>query len=210
MPRMQNAAGSHGRNVDTPVLQTARLRLAIPGPTDSHHLLAYAVRNEAHLAPWSPPPPPDWNTQGNAERRARHYRDQALAGTCFRFWLRLVEEPRGDFVGAVTLSQVILGPRRACSLGYHVDAQHEGRGYVTEAARAVIDFAFDRLLLHRVEASYVPQNERSARVIQRLGFTIEGRATGYLFVGGRFQDHVLTALVNTELKNPDQLCAPSS
>src|SRR5690606_12276728 len=161
-----------------------------------------------HLAPWTPPPPRDWATLANAERRARQYREQALAGTCFRFWARLREDPHGDFVGAVTLNHIFLGPRRACSLGYHVDAHLQGRGYVTEAARRAIDFAFDRLLLHRVEASYVPHNERSAHVLQRLGFTIEGRARGYLFVGGRFQDHVLTGLVNTRLKNHEALCTP--
>lgn len=206
---MQSSVGGQGRDSVTPVLETKRLRLAVPGPDDSQHLLAYALRNQAHMAPWSPPAPPDWDTLGNAERRARLYREQALTGTCFRFWARSVDAPRGDFIAAVTLSQIVFGPRRACSLGYHVDTQHEGQGYVSEAARAVIEFAFDRLLLHRVEATYVPQNLRSARVLERLGFEIEGRAREYLFVGGRFQDHVLTGLVNTRLQNLVALCTPS-
>jgi [ribosomal protein S5]-alanine N-acetyltransferase len=207
---MQSFVGGQVRESATPVLETSRLRLTIPGLGDSRQLLDYALRNQDHMAPWSPPAPPDWNTMDNAERRARQYREQALAGTCFRFWARLRDAPEGDYIGAVTLSQIMFGPRRSCSLGYHVDALHEGRGYVLEAARAVVEFAFRRLLLHRVEATYVPQNERSARVLERLGFVIEGHARGYLFVGGRFQDHVLTGLVNTELGDATALCTPSA
>jgi ribosomal-protein-alanine N-acetyltransferase len=196
--------------MDLPVLPTRRLLLAIPSESDATALLSYAQRNHEHLKPWSPPAPPGWDTLDNAVRRARLYQDQARAGTCYRFWARLREQPASDFIGAVTLSQIVLGARRACSLGYHVDVSAEGRGYVTEAARAVIDFAFRRLLLHRVEATYVPENERSARVLARLGLEREGYAKEYLFVGGRFRDHVLTALVNTDLQGVEALCTPSS
>lgn len=196
--------------VGLPTLETARLRLSIPGPADCHELLAYARRNQAHLAPWSPPPPADWNTLDNAQRRALLYREQAMAGNCFRFWAKRLDDLHGEYVAAVTLSQIVFGPRRACSLGYHADAQCQGRGYVYEAARAVVDFAFQRLLLHRVEATYVPHNERSARILQRLGFVQEGFARSYLFVGGRFQDHVLSALINTQLRDVEFLCTPST
>lgn len=206
---MHGVAGGELRDVDLPVLETERLRLAVPDLDDSRHLLEYAVRNREHMAPWIPPLPPDWNTLQNAERRARQYREQAQAGVCFRFWARRLEAPNSDFVAGVTLNHIVLGPRRACLLGYHVDARYQGRGYVFEAARAAIGFAFQRLLLHRIEAGYVPDNERSARVLERLGFVIEGYARGYLFVGGRFQDHVMTGLVNDQLVETEALCTPS-
>ncbi len=196
--------------LDLPTLETPRLYLAVPSEADAPALLSYAVRNHEHMRPWSPPAPQDWNTLDNASRRVRLYQEQARSGVCFRFWARLRTAPGADFVGAVTLSQVVFGPRRSCSLGYHVDAASQGLGYITEAARAVIDFAFRRLLLHRIEATYVPNNERSARVLARLGFEREGYAKEYLFVGGRFQDHVLTALTNTRLENLEALCTPSS
>lgn len=193
-----------------PVLETERLRLTVPRETDARALHAYALRNQEHLAPWSPPAPPDWSTWSNARRRARDYQNQAGQGTCFRFWARPREQPDGEFIGAITISQIVLGPRRACFLGYHVDFALQGQGYTGEGARAVLAFAFDTLLLHRVEATYVPHNERSARVLQRLGFEVEGLAKRYLFVGGRFQDHVLTALVNDKLGDIQGLCTPKA
>jgi ribosomal-protein-alanine N-acetyltransferase len=45
-------------------------------------------------------------------------------------------------------------------------------------------------------ANYIPCNERSARVLKRLGFEVEGYARDYLFLAGNWQDHVLTSLIN--------------
>ena len=58
-------------------------------------------------------------------------------------------------------------------IGYFVDWQHEGRGYVTEAARAALGFCFDILHAHRVRISCNELNRRSWRVAERLGFRRE-------------------------------------
>ena len=99
-------------------------------------------------------------------------------------------------MGSVGLTQIVRGPAQRCSLGYGLDAEAEGQGYMTEALRAVIAHAFETLKLHRVEASYMPTNERSGRVLRRLGFTVEGFARDYVCLNGRWQDHILTALSN--------------
>lgn len=49
---------------------------------------------------------------------------------------------------------------------------------------------------HRIMANVMPGNRRSARVLKSLGFRIEGRAKAYLLIAGRWEDHVLTSLVN--------------
>jgi len=59
-----------------------------------------------------------------------------------------------------------------------------------------IAHAFDVLRLHRIQANYVPDNVRSGRLLQRLGFRKEGFAADYLFINGAWRDHVLTALLN--------------
>jgi Acetyltransferases, including N-acetylases of ribosomal proteins len=67
---------------------------------------------------------------------------------------------------------------------------------MAEALQSVLGFAFGSLELHRVMANHVPGNERSARLLERLGFEREGYAKAYLHLDGRWQDHVLTALTN--------------
>ena len=67
---------------------------------------------------------------------------------------------------------------------------------MAEALRATNAFAFRELRLHRIMANYRPENERSGRLLERLGFVREGVAKDYLFIDGAWRDHVLTALVN--------------
>jgi ribosomal-protein-alanine N-acetyltransferase len=69
---------------------------------------------------------------------------------------------------------------------------------MTEALGAVILYAFSDLRLHRLQANYLPRNERSARVLRRLGFVVEGVARDYLRIDGRWEDHVLTGLTNPD------------
>lgn len=196
--------------MEIPRLVTPRLVLTVPGEADAPALLDYAIANFDAHAPWSPPAPPDWNTLGNALRRAGEYRARCIEGAAFRFWFRRKEFPEGPYIGAVSLSQIFLSARRACFLGYHLDHRQQGQGYMHEAAGAAIRFAFDTLLLNRVEATYVPENERSAKVLERLGFRIEGRAEAYLFINGRFRDHILTGLVNRNMSDAATLCTPTA
>lgn len=67
---------------------------------------------------------------------------------------------------------------------------------MTEALELLIPYAFGPLNLHRIMANYMPRNRRSARLLKRLGFRIEGRAPDYLQIAGRWEDHILTSLVN--------------
>ena len=67
---------------------------------------------------------------------------------------------------------------------------------MAQALRATNAFVFDSMRLHRIMANYRPENERSARLLERLGFVREGLAKDYLFIDGAWRDHILTALVN--------------
>lgn len=189
-----------------PVLETERLTLALPSAADAGALVAYMERNHEHLAPWSPPEPPGLRTLEGSARRIQRMHAEYEAGSSARFWLRHRPQPEGPFIGAASLSQIYLGPFRACYLGYQLDHALVGQGLMHEALTRLIRFAFDELRLHRLMANYVPSNERSGRVLRRLGFVVEGYARDYLFIGGQFRDHVLTALTNHALADVERLC----
>ena len=67
---------------------------------------------------------------------------------------------------------------------------------MAEALAGAIDFAFDSLHLHRIEANYMPHNRRSGNTLRRLGFVVEGYARDYLLINGKWEDHILTSLSN--------------
>ena len=101
----------------------------------------------------------------------------------------------GPVVGVINLSQIVRGGFQAGIVGYSLDAGEQGRGLMCEGLLALIEYAFLDLGLHRVMANYRPENERSARVLERLGFEREGYAKEYLYIDGAWRDHVLTSLV---------------
>ncbi|MGC2310220.1 MAG: GNAT family protein [Candidatus Babeliaceae bacterium] len=80
-------------------------------------------------------------------------------------------------------------------LEYFVKPAYWNQGIATEAAQAVIDFAFNNLKLHRIEASVHPDNKASIRVLEKLGMQQEGYAKDYMFCNGKFEDRKLYALV---------------
>lgn len=178
------------------VLETARLVLRVPTSADAAAMAKYAVDNKEHFAPWDPQRDETFFTE-------EHWREELASGNddlATMTSLRLMLLPRDDVcmpvIGHCTFSNVIRGPFQAAHLGYGLDLGAVGKGLMEEALREAIRFCFDELNLHRIMANYVPTNDRSARLLRRLGFVREGYARDYLRIAGRWRDHVLTALVN--------------
>ena len=88
------------------------------------------------------------------------------------------------------------------TLGYWIAQAHAGRGLATAAVRAMVDFAFSELRLHRVEAACLPANQASRRVLEKAGFEAEGRARAYLKINGAWADHLLFGRVNDNPVSP--------
>ena len=113
-----------------------------------------------------------------------------------RFLLFLKENSEGAIIGFCNFSQIFRGPFQACYLGYHIDSTFQGKGLMSEAVTKATEYMFEIQNLHRIMANYMPSNERSARLLHKLGFVVEGHAKKYLLINGRWEDHVLTSLTN--------------
>lgn len=177
-------------------LETERLHLLPAEPALAQRYVDFFRTNADHLRPWNPAS--SILTYDVAAQQAK-LTDSAFrraAGTHFEFAIALRTDRAGALAGHVTLSNVVRGVFQACYLGYQLSAEAQGNGYMNEAVRAVVRFAFEDLHLHRIMANYMPANERSARLLKRLGFTNEGTAREYLFLNGAWQDHILTSLTN--------------
>ncbi|WP_234923777.1 GNAT family N-acetyltransferase, partial [Aeromonas veronii] len=70
------------------------------------------------------------------------------------------------------------------------------QGVMREVLSAAIDYLFREHDLHRIMACYMPANQRSGALLERLGFEREGFARAYLMINGRWEDHILTSLIN--------------
>ena len=179
---------------------TERLEIVLPTLADAPRRLQYYVDNREHFAPWDPERDETFYTIERMERWICDDRDALTRDAAYSLFLLRRDDASGHIVGTIGLSNIVRGVFRACHLGYSLDRDATGAGYMHEALTAVIAYAFGPLDLHRLMANYQPTNERSANVLRRLGFTVEGFARDYLYLGGLWRDHILTALV----REPDR------
>jgi ribosomal-protein-alanine N-acetyltransferase len=180
-----------------PELHTERLVVALARPGMHAAIVRFLDRNFAsHLAAWSPPADPGFFTEAFWRERLTLSVEEFHADRAARFVIREANDTKGDIIGTCNYTNIVRGAFHACHLGYQIARSHEGRGLMTEALRAANGFMFETMRLHRIMANYRPENERSARVLERLGFVREGLARDYLFIDGAWRDHVLTSLVN--------------
>lgn len=154
-----------------------------------------------HLDRWSPPVAAEVFTERFwAERLAISAEDYAADRA-----VRFVLQPRGagdaPIIGTCNYTNIVRGAFHACHLGYQVARDQQGRGLMAEALRSTNGFMFDALRLHRIMANFRPENERSRRLLERLGFVEEGFARNYLFIDGAWRDHVLTALTHPAFRD---------
>ena len=115
------------------------------------------------------------------------------AGTLYQWGVQFEQ----DIVGTVTLWRIDRRHRRA-ELGFALAKAFWGRGLMLHALPAVVEFAFKRLDLHRLEADTDPRNIASIRVLERLGFQREGRLRERYFQSGEIQDSVIFGLLRRD------------
>ena len=179
------------------MIETKRLLLRPARPSDIPALIRYYTDNREHLVPWEPAWPEGFLTERFWQSQLAHQAEQARAGSALRL-LMFQRSARKVVIGAINFTAIQRGAFQGCVLGYSLAEGKQGNGFMTEGLEAAIAFTFAELRLHRVMANYIPRNVRSGRLLGRLGFVIEGYARDYLLVNGRWEDHVLTSLVNLE------------
>lgn len=103
-----------------------------------------------------------------------------------------------ELIGGISFTEVLRGPLQSCYVGYSLDKPHNGRGYMTEAVRLIVDFGFRELKLHRIEAGVMPHNLGSIRVLEKADFQKEGIARKNVEINGKWEDHQILAIINEE------------
>jgi ribosomal-protein-alanine N-acetyltransferase len=183
------------------LIETDRLLIRLATDADVREIIRYYGESREHLQPFSPTYPADFLDEATWLEQVRNRLPEFAAGAGFRAFVFARDSP-SRIIGNLNLTQVTHGAFQSCTLGYSLAAEEQGKGYMTEAVRGAVAFAFEIWKLHRVAASYMPRNTRSAAVLERCGFKIEGHASAYLLIDGRWEDHVLTAITNPSWTAP--------
>ncbi len=150
--------------------------------------------NEGWLRPWEPSAPQPWaerHTPATYRAVRRVLTQRARLGTTLPFAVRV----EGRLAGQVTVDNIVRGALRSGFLGYWIDREAAGRGMASLAVALVADHAFGQAGLHRLQADIRPENLRSQRLVERLGFRQEGLLRRYLDIDGDWRDHLAYALL---------------
>ena len=178
---------------EPPVISGDGLFLRTPGVSDYGAWAALRAQSRAFLTPWEPTWPADDLTRTAFRRRIRRYQSELREDHAYAFFI--FRQSDYELLGGLTLSNVNRGMTQTATIGYWMGEPNANRGYMTKAMRAVVPYAFGALRLHRLEAACLPHNASSIRLLEKLGFRREGLARGLVCINGRWQDHLVFALL---------------
>jgi ribosomal-protein-serine acetyltransferase len=153
-------------------------------------------RNRARIREWLP-----WVDQTQSVEAIRDFISRAIEqvesdlGPQSGIWVE------GAFAGSIGCHPIDWADR-STSIGYWLDAAHEGRGLITRSCEVMLDYLFGERRLHRVEIRCGTENRRSCAVPRRLGFTREGVAREAQWVNDRWVDLAIWGILAHEWRRP--------
>jgi len=172
-----------------------RVFLRSPERGDYEDWASLRARSRNFLAPWEPSWPVDALSRASFRARVARYAEDWRTDQAYNLFIFTHDE---TLIGGVGLSSLRRGVSETANLGYWIGEPFAQQGYMTAALPLVLAFAFDRLRLHRVEAACLPNNTPSSSLLLRAGFQQEGYARQYLCIEGRWQDHLLFAMLRED------------
>ena len=185
------------RKTGSPELSDATYRLRLPQNGDFDAWRRLRVESREFLQPWEP----TWRAEDFTAHafRARVQRNQQEyhSGSAVPFFI--FRRSDDALLGGLTVGLIRRGVAQACMIGYWMGASHAGQGHMFAALHLAIPYMFGELQLHRIEAACIPDNVKSVRLLERSGFTREGLLRHYLKINGAWRDHLLFALLSSDI-----------
>ncbi|MCR4943345.1 MAG: GNAT family N-acetyltransferase [Clostridium sp.] len=163
---------------------------------NAEDLLQYYIRNKEHLRAFEPNRDNSFYTlEVQKELISESYR-QFLNGTTVD--MGIFKE--GKLIGKVKVSNIVGGILKNGVIGYSIDQDEQGKGYMKQAVKLALEYIFREFRLHRIEASALVDNERSKNVLKACGFKELGLNEEYLFIDGKWRDHITYYITSKQMK----------
>lgn len=168
------------------------IELSLLKKADAGELFALVDANRAHLRIWLP-----WvdyeSSLADSLEFIQHTQQQYLSNQGFQLGIRYQKRLTG-----VIGYHAIDWPDRQVEIGYWLGAAYEGKGFMTRASATLVKYAFESLMLNRVEIQCATGNRRSRAIPERLGFTQEGVRRESEWLYDHFVDLVIYSMLARE------------
>lgn len=182
-----------GSRMDMIVLNTKNLIIRSLMLDDDKELLDYYVRNKEHFERFEPKRDLQFYTEEVQKNILTESYRQFINGVSIDFGIF----KESKLIGKIKLSNIVHGIFKNGILGYSIDQNYQGKGFMKEAVDKVVEYAFNEVNLHRVEASALLDNERSKGVLRGCDFKELGINKEYLFINDKWNDHITFYKVKT-------------
>ncbi len=177
-----------------PFLRSGRTSLRPIRLRDSRELERELIDNRGWLREWeatNPRGPLSWDTKGSI----RALQSNARAGLGLPF----IIEVDGRLAGQLNVSGISWGSMSSATIGYWIGERFAGAGATPTGVALATDYVFQQMGLHRMEICIRPENQKSLRVVEKLGFRYEGLRRRYIHINNDWRDHFCFALVAEEV-----------
>ncbi len=173
-------------------LEGPRVNLKLASPENAEDYLIYYTENREFLRAVEPHRDPDFYTLMGQRKALNESYKHYLNGLAINFGVYY----NGKLIGKVQISNLAYGGFRSATMGYALHKDYEGKGFMQEALKVAIEYAFEELMLHRLEASTLLTNIKSQNILKKLGFKLVGLNEKYLYINGKWQDHYTFSLIS--------------
>lgn len=187
MSRPGYSVSSNRARCEMLALDTDNLRLAVLRKSEAARVTEYLQNNRDFHKQFSQTHTDDYFSVSTQKKYLAYDCNSFLEGSLVPLWITLKDDNK--IIGRVSFFNFAYGGMMSCACGYHLDKDHTGKGYMTEALKSAMAFVFDEYKMHRIEAFIVPENEPSLNLVKRVGFHYEGKRNSYMHINGRYRDH---------------------
>lgn len=173
--------------------ETERLLMRILNESYSMQVLTFLSRNKGYFDSYELAKENTYYTEEFQKKLLHEEFNQIIKGNRLRFYLFRKDMPQ-RIIGTVSFGN-LRHAFHSCQIGYKLDPFYQHQGYASEALSAAIHIAAAELKLHRITAYVLPSNQPSIRLLERLGFELEGTARDYAVINGQWHDHLQYARI---------------
>jgi len=169
------------------VVKGRSIEIRVLNPGDAEEVLDFHLSNREFLRCFEPSRDEAFYTLDNQRRTLIEGYKQFLNGNIVSFGIY----KSNKLIGKIKISNIVMGVFKNAFIGYSMDEKEQSKGYMKEAVKLVVAYGFNELELHRIEATTLIDNERSQRVLRDCGFKELGISEKYLYINGKWRDHMI-------------------
>lgn len=177
------------------LLRGNNIMLKLLTPEYAKDMYIYYINNKERLKEFEPTRSDEFYTERSQKNILIEGYKQYLNGTSIAFGIFKEKE----LIGRIQCSNIVDGIFKNGIVGYSIDKDYEGKGYMKEALQLFIEYAFEEMELHRLEASVLVDNEKSKGVLKACKFKELGLNEKYLYINGKWRDHITYYLINSDM-----------